>query len=67
MPKGKGVLISSGGHYSGSAGIGKSLIYQAIRLSGQSTLSEEEFEKRFSWKNDPSKIKLIETSDKSSQ
>ena len=66
MPEGLGVLISSGGHYSGPAGVEKSLIYQAVTLTGQSTLSQDEFEKRFGWKNDPSKIQLIEPSDKSS-
>jgi len=64
MPNGQGVLISSNGHYSGTPGSEKSLIYQAVKLSGQSTLTPEEFGKRFGWKNDPSKIKLIETTDK---
>ena len=67
LPEGMGVLISAGGYYSGPAGVEKHLIYQAVGLSGQSTLSQEEFVKRFGWKNDPSKIKLLETSDKSSQ
>ena len=67
MPKGLGVLISADGHYSGPAGAEKNLIYQAIGLTGQLTLSQEEFGKRFAWKNDPSQIKLIETSDKSSK
>ncbi|MDP6543890.1 MAG: hypothetical protein QGH60_07845 [Phycisphaerae bacterium] len=60
MPKGMGVLISAGGHYSGPAGVEKHLIYQAVGLSGQSTLTQEEFGQRFGWKNDPSKIRLIE-------
>jgi len=67
MPNGMGVLISADGHYSGPAGVEKNLIYQAVGLTGQLTLSQEEFGKRFGWKNDPSKIKLIEMSDKSSK
>ena len=67
MPKGLGVLISAGGHYSGTPGVEKHLICQAVGLTGQFTLSQEEFGKRFGWKNDPSKIKLFETSDKSNQ
>ncbi|MDP6543891.1 MAG: WD40 repeat domain-containing protein [Phycisphaerae bacterium] len=67
MPKGMGVLISAGGHYSGTPGVEKNLIYQAVGLSGQSTLTQEEFGQRFGWKNDPSKVKLLETSDKSSK
>jgi len=69
MPKGMGVLISAAGHYSGTAGVEKHLIYQAVGLSGQSTLTQEEFTERFGWKNDPSKVKLFETSasDKSSK
>ena len=66
LPKGLGVLISAGGHYSGADGVEKHLIYQAVGLSGQSTLTQEEFTERFGWKNDPSRIKLLETSDKSS-
>ena len=61
MPNGMGVLISAGGHYSGPAGVEKHLMYQAVGLSGQSTLTQEEFAKRFGWKNDPSKVKLFET------
>jgi WD40 repeat protein len=68
MPKGMGVLISAaGGHYSGPAGVEKHLVYQAVGLTGQSTLTQEEFGKRFGWKNDPSKVKLFETSDESSK
>jgi WD40 repeat protein len=67
MPNGMGVLISAGGHYSGTDGVEKHLIYQAVGLSGQSTLSQEEFAKRFGWKNDPSKVKLFETVAQSSK
>ena len=65
MPNSMGVLISADGHYSGPAGVEKNLIYQAIGLTGQLTLTQEEFGKRFDWKNDPSKINLIETSETS--
>ena len=67
MPNGMGVLISAGGHYSGPAGVEKHLIFQAVGITGQLTLSQEEFGKRFGWKNDPSKVKLFETSAKSSK
>ena len=60
MPDGQGVLISSNGHYSGTPGVQKNLIYQAVTLLGQLTLTPEEFEKRFGWKNDPTKVKLID-------
>jgi WD40 repeat protein len=61
MPENQGVLISSIGHYSGTVGVEKHLVCQALTASGQLTLSLEEFTTRFGWKNDPSKIKLIET------
>ena len=70
MPNDQGVLISAIGHYWGPTGVEKNLIYQAVTVSGQLTLSPKEFTTRFGWKNDPSKIKLIETvetSDKSSE
>lgn len=61
MPKGKGVIISSIGHYSGTPEVEKDLIYQALTVSGQSMLTQEEFTEKYGWKNDPSKVKLIET------
>jgi WD40 repeat protein len=51
--------LTPDGHYQGSAGIEKDIVYAATTDAGeQMALSPEEFEKRFGWKNDPSKVKL---------
>jgi len=60
MPKNKGLIIAANGHYSGAEGVEPNLIYQAVTASGQTTLSAEEFNMRFGWRNDPTKVKLIE-------
>jgi WD40 repeat protein len=60
LPKRQGLLIASSGHYSGTSDVEKSLFYQAVTVSGQKTLSPEEFTERFGWKNDPSKVRVIE-------
>jgi len=60
MPKSQGLIIAASGHYSGTADVKKDLIYQAVTVSGQSTMSQEDFTTRFGWKNDPTKVKLME-------
>jgi serine/threonine protein kinase/WD40 repeat protein len=50
---GKHLFISPEGHYSGSAGIEKELVYVAQTAEGQEMLSPAEFSKRFGWKNNP--------------
>ncbi len=60
MPKSQGLIIAASGHYSGTTGIETKLLYQAVTVSRQCTLSPEEFTTRFGWKNDPAKVKIIE-------
>lgn len=51
--------LTPDGHYRGSPGIEKDLVYVATTDSGeQITLTPAEFAKRFGWKNDPSQVRL---------
>ncbi|MBT3200376.1 MAG: WD40 repeat domain-containing protein, partial [Phycisphaerales bacterium] len=61
LPNKQGVLISRDGNYSGTPGVEANLIYQVLTAAGQATLSQEEFSSRFGWKNDSTKVKIIET------
>jgi len=60
MAKNHGVMVSASGHYWGTPEVEKNLIYQTQTVSGQSTLSPEEFIEKYGWKNDPTKVRLIE-------
>jgi serine/threonine protein kinase/WD40 repeat protein len=51
--------LSPDGHYRASPGIEKEIVYVATTDAGeQITLTPAEFEKRYGWKNDPSKVTL---------
>ena len=52
-------VIGPGGHYRGTEGVGKEFVYVVLTDSGeQLTLTPEEFEKQYGWKNDPAKVPL---------
>jgi serine/threonine protein kinase/WD40 repeat protein len=65
MPDGGWLCIGADGHYRGSEGIEKQIVYVALHKDGsQTTHTPADFETRFGWKNDPSKatfLKLLET------
>ncbi len=55
----KSLAISPEGHYlSIPANLTRELVYVVETDQGQETLTPQEFERRFGWKNDPSKVKL---------
>lgn len=54
------LAIHPDGHYRGTPRVERELVYVAQLDDGsQITLTPEEFEKRFKWKNDPDKVRLI--------
>ncbi len=49
-------VLSPEGHFSGSSGLEKELVYVVQTALGQETLTPEEFAGRYHWKNDPTKV-----------
>jgi WD40 repeat protein len=56
---GENLVISRNGHYVGTPQIENTIVYVVQTDKGQDTLTPEEFEQKFGWKNDPSKVSLI--------
>lgn len=52
------VAISPDGHYRGSPGVGKELVYVVQTDKGQETLTPDEFSERHGWSNDPNRVKV---------
>lgn len=50
---------SSDGHYRASPGAEGELRHVVQTEEGQQTLTPEEFAKKFDWKNEPEKVRLI--------
>ncbi len=48
--------VSPEGHWRGSPGVEPELRYLVLTDTGQDMLTPEEFEKKYGWKNDPSKV-----------
>lgn len=48
-------VVSPEGHWRGSPGLEKGLVYVVQTEHGQETLAPEEFAKKYGWKNDPQK------------
>jgi WD40 repeat protein len=57
---GQAVVVSADGHWLGTRGAEKEIVYVIKTAGGQETLTPREFYKRFGWKNDPSKVVLPE-------
>lgn len=54
------LAILPDGHYRGPPRIDRHLVYVAQLADGsQVTVMPEEIEKRFKWKNDPDKVRLV--------
>ncbi|HVA50557.1 MAG TPA: hypothetical protein VNH11_29700 [Pirellulales bacterium] len=53
---GQAVMVSGDGHWLGTRGAEKEIVYVIKTAAGQETLTPREFYKRFGWKNDPSKV-----------
>jgi hypothetical protein len=61
LPDNRYISFSPDGHYRGSRNVERDIRYVAQLADGQQvTLTPEEFEKRFGWKNDPDKVRLLE-------
>lgn len=56
---GKYLLVSPEGHYQASPEIEEDLTYVVQTEKAQLTLTPEEFQRRYGWKNDPTKVKLF--------
>jgi WD40 repeat protein len=57
--EGGNVALQADGHWRGSPGIEKQLLYIAVTEAGQETLTYEEFSKKYGWKNEPDKVRLL--------
>lgn len=56
---GRTMQISPEGHYLASADVADEIVYIAETQDGEKlTLTQDEFERRFGWKNDPSKARV---------
>ena len=55
---GQAVVVSGDGHWLGTRGAEKEIVYVIRTTAGQETLTPREFYKRFGWKNDPNKVVL---------
>ena len=59
LPQGQWLAVSDEGHYRGSPGIEKEIVYVVQPEAGpQKVLTPAEFAKKYGWKNDPDKVKL---------
>lgn len=50
-------VISPDGHYRGSRGVKKELVYVVAAEAGQETLSPDEFARKYNWRNAPSQVR----------
>jgi hypothetical protein len=55
---GKWLAVRPDGHYRGSPGVEKELVYVVQTEKGQELLASDEFEKKYGWKNDPQRVRL---------
>jgi WD40 repeat protein len=61
LGKALGLAIGPDGHiHATPRRAEKELVYVVQTDAGQETLSAEEFEQKFGWKNDPEKVRLID-------
>jgi WD40 repeat protein/serine/threonine protein kinase len=60
LHEGHFLIVSPDGHYRGSPSVERKIVYVALTDSGeQQFFSPKEFSKRFGWRNDPSKVRLL--------
>ena len=50
-------VLSPDGHYRGSPGVQKELVYVVQTDAGQETLTPAEFARKYGWKNDPKRVR----------
>ncbi len=60
LPDSTWAALSSDGHYTGAADLARHIVIVALHKDGRLlTMSPDEFESRFQWKNDPDKVHLL--------
>lgn len=52
----QGVAVSPTGHFRGTPGLERELVYVVETDAGQETLTPEQFAAKFAWKNDPAQV-----------
>jgi hypothetical protein len=60
LSESRGVALTSDGHYRGLPRVERELVYVVETDAGQETLTPEEFERKYGWKNDPDKVRLVQ-------
>ena len=58
LPHEQAIAISPDGHYRGTKGVEKEIVYVVETAEGQEVLSPKEFATRYEWKNDPERVTL---------
>jgi WD40 repeat protein len=53
------LAVGSDGHFRASARLGEELVYVVVTDQGQETLGPEEFARKYGWKNDPERVRLL--------
>jgi WD40 repeat protein len=57
LSDGQYAVVSPEGHYRGSPGVEKELVYVVQTDEGQETLNPDEFSTKYGWKNDPDRAR----------
>jgi WD40 repeat protein len=55
---GQWLAVRPDGHYRGSPGVEKEIVYVVQTDAGQEVLAPDEFAKKYGWKNDPESVRL---------
>ena len=55
---GQWLALRPDGHYRGSPGVEKEIVYVVQTDAGQELLAPDEFAKKYGWKNDPERVRL---------
>jgi WD40 repeat protein len=59
LPEDRWLVVSPNGHFWGSEGAEKAIVYVVETNAGQETLTLPQFAHRFDWKNDPEVVKRL--------
>lgn len=54
------LALSPDGHYRGGPNVEHELVYVVETDDGQQLLTPDEFAKKYSWQNDPARMRLLE-------
>jgi len=56
----QGFVVTAEGHYAGTKGVADELTVVSLTADGQRTLTPEQFAAAFAWKNDPTRVRLVD-------